>query len=76
MEYNLERDGRRTGVVLRFYSSLLAVEDVRTGEQYLCKLRGRFKRQGIRPITGDIVEYRVVVGNEGVVEISSIERTN
>ncbi|HOP82284.1 MAG TPA: ribosome small subunit-dependent GTPase A [Fervidobacterium sp.] len=75
MEDTFNTDGRRAGVVLRFYSSLLVVEDMKTGEQYLCKLRGRFKRQGIRPITGDIVEYRVVVGNEGVVE-NIINRKN
>lgn len=75
MEYSLDTNARRNGVVLQFYSSLLVVEDIQTGEQYLCKLRGRFKKQGIRPITGDIVEYRVVIGNEGIVE-NIINRKN
>lgn len=59
---------RRRGIVVKFYSNLLVVEDIETGEQFLCKLRGKFKKQGIRPITGDIVEYTKIVGNEGVVE--------
>ncbi|ODN31099.1 ribosome small subunit-dependent GTPase A [Fervidobacterium thailandense] len=59
---------RRLGVVLRFYSNLLVVEDLETGKQYLCKLRGKFKKQGIRPITGDTVEFTPIHGDEGVVE--------
>uniref|UniRef100_A0A7C5RKX1 Small ribosomal subunit biogenesis GTPase RsgA n=1 Tax=Fervidobacterium thailandense TaxID=1008305 RepID=A0A7C5RKX1_9BACT len=59
---------RRVGVVLRFYSNLLAVEDMETGKQYLCKLRGKFKKQGIRPITGDMVEFTPIHGDDGVVE--------
>ena len=42
---------------MRFHSNMATVEDWETGERYVCKLRGRFKIQGIRPIVGDIVEY-------------------
>ncbi|MGC8955045.1 MAG: ribosome small subunit-dependent GTPase A [Fervidobacterium sp.] len=59
---------RRQGLVVKFYSNLLVVEDVASGERFLCRLRGKFKKQKIRPITGDIVEYTKVIGNEGVVE--------
>jgi len=36
---------------------MATVEDWETGKRYICKLRGRFKLKGIRPIVGDIVEY-------------------
>lgn len=59
---------RNRGIVVKFYSNLLVVEDIDSGDRLLCKLRGKFKKQGIRPITGDFVEYTHVVNNEGVVE--------
>jgi len=59
---------RNRGIVVKFYSNLLVVEDIDNGNRVLCKLRGKFKKQGIRPITGDLVEYTYVVNNEGVVE--------
>ncbi|QAV33533.1 ribosome biogenesis GTPase [Fervidobacterium changbaicum] len=59
---------RKLGRVIKFYSNLLVVQDLESGERFLCKLRGKFKKQGIRPIVGDVVEYVKVVGNEGVVE--------
>ncbi|MCX7653577.1 MAG: ribosome small subunit-dependent GTPase A [Fervidobacterium sp.] len=62
------KEGRNIGIVVKFYSHLLVVEDVDTQERILCKLRGKFKKQGIRPITGDLVEYNKVINNEGVVE--------
>ncbi|HOQ39144.1 MAG TPA: ribosome small subunit-dependent GTPase A [Fervidobacterium sp.] len=76
MSFSLNnKSSRRKGVVSKFYSNLLVVEDIETGKQYLCKLRGKFKKQRIRPITGDIVEYEPIVGNEGVVE-NIINRKN
>jgi len=66
---------RNIGRVVKFYSNLLVVEDVENSKQLLCKLRGKFKKQGIRPIVGDIVEYTYVTGNEGVVE-NILNRTN
>ncbi len=59
---------RNKGIVVKFYSNLLVVEDIDNGDRMLCKLRGKFKKQGIRPITGDLVEYTKVINNEGVVE--------
>lgn len=43
--------------MVRFHSNMVTVEDWETGQRYMCKLRGRFKLKGIRPIVGDIVEY-------------------
>ncbi|MFN4199969.1 MAG: ribosome small subunit-dependent GTPase A [Fervidobacterium gondwanense] len=59
---------RKFARVVKFYSNLLVVEDLENGERLLCKLRGKFKKQGIRPIVGDIVEYLHIVKNEGVIE--------
>lgn len=59
---------RRKGVVVKFMSNMAIVQDFETGEKFLCKLRGKFKEQKIRPIVGDIVEYRQIISNEGVIE--------
>ncbi|SHH20376.1 ribosome small subunit-dependent GTPase A [Thermosipho atlanticus] len=59
---------RRKGVVVKFLSNMAIVQDYETGEKFLCKLRGKFKEQKIRPIVGDIVEYRIIVKKEGVIE--------
>lgn len=48
---------RRQGIVVRFHSNIVTVEDTLTQKRLLCALRGRFKAQNIRPIIGDIVEY-------------------
>lgn len=48
---------RRQGIVVRFHSNIVTVEDTLTQKRFLCALRGRFKAQNIRPIIGDIVEY-------------------
>ena len=48
---------RRQGIVVRFHSNVVAVEDALTQKRFLCSLRGRFKAQNIRPIIGDVVEY-------------------
>ena len=69
------KQGRRLGRVIKFYSNLLVVQDLESGEKLLCKLRGKFKKQGIRPIVGDVVEFVRVVGNEGVVE-NILNRSN
>jgi len=69
------KQGRRLGRVIKFYSNLLVVQDLENGEKLLCKLRGKFKKQGIRPIVGDVVEFVRVVGNEGVVE-NILNRSN
>lgn len=69
------KPGRRLGVVVKFLSNLSVVEDKETGLRYLCKLRGKFKKQGVRPITGDLVEFTPVTGGEGVVE-NILDRVN
>jgi ribosome biogenesis GTPase len=48
---------RRQGIVVRFHSNVVTVEDSLTQERFLCNLRGRFKAQNLRPIIGDVVEY-------------------
>src|SRR6056297_3509135 len=48
---------RRQAVVVRFHSNMLDVIDNQTRKRYTCTLRGKFKKQRIRPIVGDIVEY-------------------
>ncbi len=48
---------RRQAIVVRFHSNMLDVVDSQTRQRYTCTLRGKFKKQGIRPIVGDIVEY-------------------
>jgi len=36
---------------------MLDVIDTQTRDRYMCTLRGKFKKQGIRPLVGDLVEY-------------------
>jgi ribosome biogenesis GTPase len=48
---------RKHGVVVRFHSNMLDVIDSNTREKYMCTLRGKFKKQKIRPLVGDTVEY-------------------
>lgn len=48
---------RRHGIVIRFHSNMLDVVDTQTREKYMCTLRGKFKKQRIRPLVGDLVEY-------------------
>ena len=59
---------RRHGVVMRFHSNMLDVIDSDTRGKYLCTLRGRFKKQRIRPIVGDIVEYIGFQDGKGRIE--------
>ncbi len=65
---------RSRGIVVKFMSNVLIVEDSKTYERIRCYLRGRFKLQGLRPIVGDVVEY-VKVSDAGVVE-SVLKRKN
>ncbi|MFW6262754.1 MAG: ribosome small subunit-dependent GTPase A, partial [Thermotogota bacterium] len=48
---------RRQAIVVRFHSNMLDVIDTQTRKRYTCTLRGKFKKQGIRPVVGDVVEY-------------------
>ena len=48
---------RRQAIVVRFHSNMLDVIDSDNRKRYTCTLRGKFKKQGIRPIVGDVVEY-------------------
>ena len=43
--------------MVRFHSNMLDVIDSDNRKRYTCTLRGKFKKQGIRPIVGDVVEY-------------------
>ncbi|MDI3473171.1 MAG: ribosome biosis GTPase / thiamine phosphate phosphatase [Thermotogaceae bacterium] len=60
---------------MRFHSNMATVEDWETGKRYICKLRGKFKLQNIRPIVGDIVEYIPDSNDSGRIE-SILHRKN
>jgi len=47
----------RRGIVVRFHSDMVTVQDLETNQKVNCFLPGRFKLQKIRPIVGDYVEY-------------------
>ncbi len=57
----------KKGLVVKKHSNIMIVEDLKTGEEISCKLRGRFKIQRIIPYVGDIVEYSPMY-SEGVIE--------
>ncbi len=59
---------RRIGVVARFHSNMLDVEDENNHKRYSCTLRGKFKMQKIRPIVGDIVEFVCFDDSKGRIE--------
>ncbi len=59
---------RRKGIVVGFHSAMAVVEDMESGERLLCKLRGKFKKQGIKVIVGDYVEYTKDTLESGVIE--------
>ena len=59
---------RRKGLVVGFHSAMALVEDVQSGERILCKLRGKFKKQGMRIFVGDFVEYSQDGFGSGVIE--------
>lgn len=47
----------KKGIVTRFHSNMVTVNDSNSGEYVDCILRGKFKKQQIRPIVGDFIEY-------------------
>ena len=59
---------RKRGIVVGFHSAMAVVEDIESGERFLCKLRGKFKKQGIKVIVGDYVEYIKDTPESGVIE--------
>ncbi|WP_171816790.1 ribosome small subunit-dependent GTPase A [Thermotoga caldifontis] len=67
-------DIRNRGIVVKFMSNALLVEDINTKERIRCVLRGRFRLSNLKPVVGDIVEY-VRVHDTGVVE-SILKRKN
>lgn len=67
-------DIRNRGIVVKFMSNALLVEDIKTKERIRCVLRGRFRLSSLKPVVGDIVEY-VRVHDTGVVE-SILKRKN
>ncbi|MEN3008422.1 ribosome small subunit-dependent GTPase A [Pseudothermotoga sp.] len=67
-------DIRNRGIVVKFMSNALLIEDVKTGERIRCVLRGRFRLSNLKPLVGDVVEY-VRVHDTGVVE-SILKRKN
>lgn len=65
---------RNRGIVVKFMSNALLVEDIKSGERIRCVLRGRFRLSNLKPLVGDIVEY-VRVHDTGAVE-SILKRKN
>jgi len=59
---------RKRGIVVGFHSAMAVVEDLENEERLLCKLRGKFKKQGVKVIVGDYVEYTKDTPNSGVIE--------
>jgi ribosome biogenesis GTPase len=59
---------RKKGLVVGFHSAMALVEDLENGDRILCKLRGKFKKQGIKILVGDYVEYRDDGAGGGVIE--------
>lgn len=59
---------RKRGIVTRFHSNMVTVEDEKTGERFLCRLRGKFRLQNLRPIVGDRVEYTEDGFGSGIIE--------
>lgn len=47
----------KKGIVMRFHSNTVSIMDVETKKREECVLRGKFKKQKIRPIVGDYIEY-------------------
>ena len=53
----------KKGIVTRFHSNMVTVNDLNSGEYIECMLRGKFKKQKIRPIVGDYIEYTLKDNN-------------
>src|SRR6056297_1440267 len=66
----------KKGIVTRFHSNMVTVNDLESGEYIECMLRGKFKKLKIRPIVGDYIEYSIK-DNENIGKIENIlERKN
>jgi len=59
---------RKFGTVVSFHSNFVMVEDEETQERILCKLRGKFRLQGLKIFVGDRVEYTQDGTGSGVIE--------
>ncbi|HIP92545.1 MAG TPA: ribosome small subunit-dependent GTPase A [Thermotoga sp.] len=59
---------RKFGTVVSFHSNFVMVEDEETQKRILCKLRGKFRLQGLKIFVGDKVEYTQDGTNSGVIE--------
>ena len=59
---------RKFGTVVSFHSNFVMVEDEETQKRVLCKLRGKFRLQGLKIFVGDKVEYTQDGTNSGVIE--------
>jgi len=66
----------KKGIVTRFHSNMVTINDLNSGEYIECMLRGKFKKLKIRPIVGDYIEYSIKQ-NEKIGKIENIlERKN
>lgn len=59
---------RFRGVVVRFHGKMLVVREELGGKHFDCDMPGRFKRTGIRPLVGDIVEFTIEAENKGHIQ--------
>ncbi len=59
---------RFRGVVIRFHGKTLVVKEELDGKHYECDMPGRFKRIGVKPLVGDIVEFTIEADNKGLVQ--------
>lgn len=59
---------RLKGNVIRYDSRTLIVSELHSRKHYLCDMPGRFKKLGIRPIVGDVVEFVPTGDGTGKVE--------
>ncbi|MCD6450095.1 MAG: ribosome small subunit-dependent GTPase A [Thermotogaceae bacterium] len=59
---------RKRGIVVGFHSAMAVVEDLESEKRLMCKLRGKFKKHGIKVIVGDYVEYTNDTPDSGVIE--------
>ncbi|OAA30905.1 ribosome biogenesis GTPase RsgA [Kosmotoga arenicorallina S304] len=59
---------RLKGNVIRYDSRTLIVTELHSRKHYLCDMPGRFKKLGIKPLVGDVVEFIPTGDDTGRVE--------
>ncbi|MFO7883034.1 MAG: ribosome small subunit-dependent GTPase A [Kosmotogaceae bacterium] len=59
---------RFRGIVVSFHGKTLLVKEESEGNHYECDMPGRFKRIGVKPLVGDIVEFTIERSDKGWVQ--------